>query len=227
MIFIGFAVGLDFVVQGNLNDAQCANLTLSVDIDTRAKLVDMIFKRNVEYIEVSVYIENELLDTFLQNSNITVNPTFAMPPYHTFVWVNEEGMKIHQMDYRFKMWSLGTLSPSVKAIDFNILTNDTECFRKVNVTDIFEKIQNTFRTTLYYSGSGNAVAYSYLCHRYERYTSSENCLASKCFMFNKNHYFWKNDGFCSTNVNKLINRQVGIWIFFFFFFFNNLPLHFG
>ena len=43
-------------------------------------------------------------------------------------------------------------------------------------------------------------------------------------MFNKNHYFEKKDGFCSTNVNKLINRQVWIWVFLFFFFFNNLPL---
>ena len=113
MILIGFATGLDLIAHGNFNDSQCANFTLSVDIDTRAKLVDMIFKKNVEYIEVSVYIQNELFDTFLQSNNITVNPTVALPPYHKFVWVNEEGMKIHQTDYRFIMWSLGTLSPRV------------------------------------------------------------------------------------------------------------------
>ena len=223
VLFIGSAAGLDFIEHGNLNDAKCANFTLSVDINTRAKLVDMIFKKNVEYIEVSVYIENELFDNFLQNSNITVNPTVAMPPYHTFIWVNQAGMNIHKMDYRFKMWSLGTLTASVKAIDFNILTNDTECFRKVNDTDIFAKIENTFRRALYYSGSSNAVDYSYLCHRYELYSDYENCLASQCFMFNGNN-FQKNDGFCSSNVNRMINAQIWIWICLFFVFINNLPL---
>ena len=223
LLFIGFAAGLDFIEHGNLNDAKCANLTLSVDIDTRAKLVDMIFKKNVEYMEVSVYIENELFDTFLQSSNITVNPTVAMPPYHTFIWVNQAGMNIHKMDYRFKMWSLGTLTASVKAIDFNILTNDTECFRKVNATDIFEKIENTFRRALYYSGSNNAVDYSFLCHRYELYSDYENCLASECFMFNGNN-FQKTDGFYSSNVNRMINAQIWIWICLFFVFINNLPL---
>ena len=223
LLFVGSASGLDFIEHGNLNDAKCANFTLSVDINTRAKLVDMIFKKNVEYIEVSVYIENELFDNFLQNSNITVNPTVAMPPYYKFVWVNQAGMNIHKMDYRFKMWSLGTLTASVKAIDFNILTNDTECFRKVNATDIFEKIENTFRRTLYYSGSSNAVDYSYLCHRYELYSDYENCLASHCFMFNGNN-FQKTDGFCSSNVNRMINAQIWIWICLFFVFINNLPL---
>ena len=164
LLFLGFASGLDFVEHGNFNDAQCASFTLSVDISTRAKLVDMIFKKNVEYIKVSVYIENELFDTFLQNKNITVNPTVAMPPYHKFVWVNQAGMNIHKMDYRFIMWSLGTLSPSVKAINFNLLTNDTECFRKMNTTDIFERIENTFRKALYYSRSNADVDYFYLCH---------------------------------------------------------------
>ena len=223
LIFIRFATGLDFLEHGNFNDSQCATFTLSVDIDTRAKLVDMIFKRNVEYIEVSVYIENELLDTFLQNSNITVNPTVAMPPYHKFIWVNQAGMNIHQMDYRFKMWSLGTLSPSVKAINLNLETNNTDCLRNINVTDLFEKIQNTFRKALYYSGSNNAIDYFYLCHRYERYTDHEVCLASKCFMFNEKHQSHK-DGFCSNNVNKLVNAQNGICIFLFIFLINNLPL---
>ena len=218
MIFFGFATG-----HGNLNDAKCANFTLSVDIYTTAKLVDMIFKKNVEYIEVSVYIEKKLLDTFLQNDNVIVDPTVALPPYYKFVWVNEAGMKIHKMDYRFKMLSLGTLGPSVKTINLNLETNKTDCFRNMNVTEIFEKIHNTFRKALYYSGSSNAIDYSYLCHRYERYTDYEDCLASKCFMFNENHQSQK-DGFCSNNVNKLVNAQHWICFFLFILFINNLPL---
>ena len=213
------ASGFDSMENENYrNGSSCSNLT--VKIDTRAELRDMVFKRKLEYIEVSVYIEDELFDTFLGNK--TVNPTFAMPPYHKFIWVNKAGMNIHQMDYRFKMWSLGTLSPSVKAIDFYIDLSDRECFRKQDVTKMFKQIQNTFMDTLLQDAPAPVLDYSYLCHRYELYSNSVKCLASKCFMFNE-HHFNETSGFCSDNVNNSINTQVWIWIFLFLILLNNLP----
>ena len=225
LFVIRFAAGLDFMEDNKLTN-DTSNFTLTVHIDTRAKLIDMIFTKKVEYIEVSVYIEDTILDTFLKQNNVTVNSTIAMPPYYKFVWVDEAGMNIHQMDYRFKMWSLGTLIPSVHTIDFMLLTSDIECFKKLGITEMFEQIQDIFRRTVYQNNSTSnpVMDYSYLCHRYERYTNSEKCLASKCFMFNEHHYFNRHDGFCSDNVNKLIYVQIWIWMILFLMFLNNLPL---
>ena len=204
---------------------------MSVDSDSQKKIADLIFRREVEYIDVSVYIENELFDTFLEKNNVTVNSTFAMPPYHTFVWVNDAGMNIHKMDYRFQMWSLGTLIPSVNnKVNFN-LTYKHQGFgnrdvQKLNAEQMYKMVYQVFRDTLIENNPSSrfVLDYSYLCHRYERYTPTEKCLASKCFMFNDKNYFYEHDSFCADNVNSFLLHQISIWVFLFILFFSYLPL---
>ena len=228
---IGSAAGLDLMKSYDDTDT-LTNFNMSVDIDSKKNLANLMFRKKVDYIEVSVYINNELFDNFLKKNNVTVNSTFAMPPYHIFVWVNDAGMNIHKMDYRFQMWSLGTLIPSVHKVNFNILLNNTDqslekiAFQNLSVKQMFIKIQQTFRSTVFETNSCSSlyVDYSYLCHRYERYTASEKCLASKCFMFNERHYFYEHDNFCCENMNSLLHDQMYIWLFLTVIFFSYLPL---
>ena len=200
-----------------------SNLTVDVDIDTKKNLSYMVFQQNAEIIEVSFYVEKQLLDRMVNKSE--VNPTVALPPYHRWVWVNGDGMTIYRMDYRFKMWSLGTLIPSVHALDFKIHTSHPKCFMSLNVTEKFTTLHQIFMRTLFQNNSCSrlVVDYTYLCHRYERYEKNDHCLGTKCYIFNAQHDMQDSLGFCSENVNRIVDIQMKIWIFICFIAINCIP----
>ena len=222
---IKFCEGMDILSKnGSALVPLClSNSTFDVDIDTKKNLSYMVFQENAEFIEVSFYVEKQLLDNLVNESE--VDPRVALPPYYKWVWVNGDGMKIYRMDYRFKMWSLGTLIPSVHALDFKILTSHPECFMSLDITDKFRTLHQIFMRTLFQNNSCSrlVVDYTYLCHRYERYESNDHCLGTKCYIFNAQHDMQDSLGFCSENVNNIVDIQMKIWIFICFIAINCVP----
>ena len=194
---------------------------ITVNKETQIELSYMVYQQKVQFIQVSVYIDNELLSTV---KNESVDPVNAVPPYYAFVWVNKDGLEIYKMDYRFGMWSLGTLKPSVKYLDFKL--NSSECYSELNLTQKFSHIYHLFRTTLFLETSYSRLVadFSYLCHRHERYDGSEHCLGTKCHMISLEHHLKDEVGFCSEQVNQKIKKEKWIWFTIFLIVINFVPL---
>ena len=194
---------------------------LTVDNETQIELSYMVYQQKVEFIQVSVYIDNELLSTV---KNESVDPVNAVPPYYAFVWVNKDGLEIYKMDYRFRMWSLGTLKPSVKYLDFKL--NSSECYSELNLTQKFSQMYHLFKSTLLHetSYSRPVADFSYLCHRHERYEGSEHCLGTKCHMMTLERHLKDELGFCSEQVNQKIKKEKWIWFTIFLIVINSVPL---
>ena len=203
-----------------LYEAISCDPLLNVDEGIKGNLSKAIFQLNAEFIEMNIYVNGAELDS---GPNEQVNDTFAVVPYNKWAWVNTDGLQIYQLDYRFELWSLGTLYPSVHLMDFNLTASNPECLNKLGLRDKFNHIYRKFKDALFNNTSHVYYDYVYLCHRYEHHLnnqSSERCLGTTCHVLNSHHEI-DSFGFCIENV---MGNQIFIWLLIYIIAFNYLPL---
>ena len=175
-----------------------------------------VFQEKAEFITIDINVEN------IPFINGTPDHLLAIEPYNTWTWVNERGMHILQMDYRFLMWSLGTLVRSVEKIPFIMTVGNVSCYKTLRNEEKFNVTYQTFKKTLYKNNSCSSIVEdnSYLCHRCD--CDRSHCIANRCYKFNKDHEL-NNTVFCDS-ANFILNPHMFIWMITWFILFNYSPV---
>ena len=196
---------------------------LRVSSESEYHLWYKVFHEEADFITITLNIVSDVNETSIKLFNGTPNHLLAIPPYNKWTWANEKGLHILQMDYRFKMLSLGTLIPSVHEVVFNIKISDPNCFRKLNNSEKFRQIYQTFKKTLYKNNSCSELIEdsSYLCHRCD--CKASHCLANRCYKFNMDHELDSAMKFCDTDMST-VTTHMYVWLVVWFILFNYSPM---
>ena len=196
---------------------------LRVSSESEYHLWYKVFHEEADFITITLNIVSDVNETLIKFFNGTPNHLLAIPPYNKWTWANEKGLHILQMDYRFKMLSLGTLIPSVHEVVFKIKIHDPNCFRKLNNSEKFSQIYQTFKKTLYKNNSCSELIEdsSYLCHRCD--CKASHCLANGCYKFNKDHELDNATKFCDTDMST-VTTHMYVWLVVWFILFNYSPM---
>ena len=214
---------MDFATGLEMKTKISCDPQMRVSRDSEYHLWYKVFQEHVDFITITLDIVSDINETFTKFFNGTPSHLLALPPYNKWTWANEKGLHILQMDYRFKMFSLGTLNPSVHEVTLKMKIYDNYCFKQLNNTEKFTAIYQKFKNTLYKNSSCSELIEdsSYLCHRCD--CKASHCLANRCYKFNREHELDNSVKFCDTDMST-VTAHMYVWLIIWFIIFNYTPM---
>ena len=180
---------------------------LFIDSETEYSLRYKLFEKKDNFIEIQIISNgSNLFHGFYDQAE-------ALSPYNKLIWVNKRGLRILKRDYRFKFWSLGALSPSVKTFNLNISVGNLTCFQEKGIVDKYYHIVDACRKSFFVNDNwpvGNDILF--MCYRN---IDKETCIANKCFAFNRRKIL-RSDTYCQPFMFNLYPETYVVLMFLLF-----------